>query len=211
MIPKPFFIADNLALDFANTEMAPEDAVVEFMPNGDALLGWLLDAGLIDAEEHAALLQRFDGETLNRVAAQARALRHLLRTALPAIKEGMPLKDAIGPLLKEVNAVLAQDPRYLSADLIEGTVHVRQRRSWEQPEQLLAMVAEQIALLFMRSDYTLVKKCANPTCWAWFEDKTKAHRRQYCSPTACGNRAKVAAFRQRKKAEAASMAAPAEE
>jgi predicted RNA-binding Zn ribbon-like protein len=203
MNPKPFFIADNLALDFANTEMAPHDAVVEFMPNGDALLDWLLEAALIDTEEHAALLQRFDGETLNRMAAQARTLRHLLRTALPAIKEGTPLKDAIGPLLKEVNAVLAQDPRYLSADLIEGTVHVRQRRSWDKPEQLLALVAEQIALLFMRSDYTLVRKCANPACWAWFEDKTKAHRRQYCSPSACGNRAKVAAFRQRKKAEAA--------
>jgi len=203
MTPTFFFIADNPALDFANTVFKPTDELVELLPDGKALLGWLLAAGLIDAEEQAALLQRFDGATLDRMALQARSLRDMLRTALPVIKQGTPLKDAIGPLLKEVNAVLAQDPRYLSADLIEGTVHVRQRRIWDKPEQLLAMVAEQIALLFMRSDYTLVRKCANPTCWAWFEDKTKAHRRQYCSPSACGNRAKVAAFRQRKKAEAA--------
>lgn len=203
MTPTFFFIADNPALDFANTVFKPHEELVELLADGKALLGWLLAAGLIDAEEQAALLQRFDEETLNRMAAQARALRDMLRTALPAIKEGMPLKEAIGPLLGEVNAVLAQDPRYLSADLVEGTVHVRQRRNWEQPEQLLALVAEQIALLFIRPDYTLVRKCANPACWAWFEDKTKAHRRQYCSPSACGNRAKVAAFRQRKKAEAA--------
>ena len=202
MTPKPFFIADNLALDFANTILAPHGEPIEFLPDGEALLGWLLEARLIDAEEQAALRQRFDSATLSRMAEQARALRATLRTALPAIKEGMPLKEAIGTLLETVNAALAQDPRYLSADLIEGTVHVRQRRSWDKPEQLLAMVAEQVALLLMRPDYTLVKKCANPTCWAWFEDKTKAHRRQYCSPSGCGNRAKVAAFRQRKKAEA---------
>jgi len=202
MTPKPFFIADNLALDFANTVVKPHEDLIEFVPDGEALLGWLVEAGLIDAQEQAALSQRFGVPTLDLIAAQARALRDMLRTALPVIKQGTPLQEAIGPLLQEVNAALARDPRYLSADLIEGTVHVQQRRSWDQPEQLLAIVAEQIALLFVRPDYTLIRKCANPTCWAWFEDKTKAHRRQYCSPSACGNRAKVAAFRQRKKAEA---------
>jgi predicted RNA-binding Zn ribbon-like protein len=31
----------------------------------------------------------------------------------------------------------------------------------------------------------------------WFYDRTKGHRRRWCTSTGCGNRAKVAAFRAR--------------
>ena len=45
----------------------------------------------------------------------------------------------------------------------------------------------------------LIKRCAGTDCSLWFVDRTKAHGRMFCSAAACGNRAKVAAFRQRQR------------
>jgi predicted RNA-binding Zn ribbon-like protein len=44
-----------------------------------------------------------------------------------------------------------------------------------------------------------VKRCEGAECTLWFVDRTKAHRRRFCSATACGNRDKVAAFRARQR------------
>ena len=52
------------------------------------------------------------------------------------------------------------------------------------------------SVLYVR-DPALLKACAGADCTLWFLDRTKAHRRMFCSATACGNRAKVAAFRRR--------------
>jgi predicted RNA-binding Zn ribbon-like protein len=57
----------------------------------------------------------------------------------------------------------------------------------------------QIASLVATEPPALVKRCAGPGCILWFVDRTKAHRRVFCSATVCGNRAKVAAFRERQR------------
>ena len=42
---------------------------------------------------------------------------------------------------------------------------------------------------------------AGGDCSLWFLDRTKAHTRLLCSAAACGNRAKVSAFRKRQREE----------
>jgi predicted RNA-binding Zn ribbon-like protein len=64
---------------------------------------------------------------------------------------------------------------------------------------LLALPAAQIAALIADETAELVKRCAGADCVLWFVDRTKAHKRVFCSATACGNRAKVAAFRDRQR------------
>ena len=63
--------------------------------------------------------------------------------------------------------------------------------------QLLAPLAEAAAHLLATADFTLVRKCEDHACTLWFLDRTKSHRRRWCSMALCGNRNKVAAFRQR--------------
>jgi predicted RNA-binding Zn ribbon-like protein len=65
--------------------------------------------------------------------------------------------------------------------------------------QVLAPLAESAAEL-IAGDFTLVKHCENPDCSMWFADRTKSHRRRWCSMAICGNRHKVASFRQRRAA-----------
>jgi len=42
-----------------------------------------------------------------------------------------------------------------------------------------------------------VRKCANPSCAILFVDSSRSNRRRWCSMAACGNKAKVGAFRRR--------------
>jgi len=45
-----------------------------------------------------------------------------------------------------------------------------------------------------------VRKCANDGCALYFYDTSRTGRRRWCSMAACGNRAKVAAHVQRRRA-----------
>jgi predicted RNA-binding Zn ribbon-like protein len=64
---------------------------------------------------------------------------------------------------------------------------------------LVGVVALEVARLVAREDLERVKPCAGPDCTLWFLDRTNGGRRRFCSAAACGNRAKVAAFRERQR------------
>jgi predicted RNA-binding Zn ribbon-like protein len=62
---------------------------------------------------------------------------------------------------------------------------------------LLGPVAQAIAELLVEGKVDLVKRCEHPDCILWFYDRTKAHKRRWCSMAICGNRYKAAQFRKR--------------
>ncbi|WP_246856811.1 CGNR zinc finger domain-containing protein [Brenneria corticis] len=64
---------------------------------------------------------------------------------------------------------------------------------------MLGPIAELAASLISEKSFELVRKCEHPECSLWFYDRTKAHRRRWCSMALCGNRAKVARFRRQQK------------
>jgi len=75
------------------------------------------------------------------------------------------------------------------------------RHAWRAPAELLVPIASAMADLLSQGETQLVRRCENPVCTLWFYDRTKGHRRRWCSQAVCGNRAKVAAFRVRKRLE----------
>ena len=79
----------------------------------------------------------------------------------------------------------------------DGRLRVVTHRHWREPDELLAPIAAAMAELLSESDHALVRRCTNPACPLWFYDRTKGHRRRWCSQAVCGNRAKVAAHRAR--------------
>ncbi len=64
---------------------------------------------------------------------------------------------------------------------------------------LLASVAREAALLLGGPDGERIRQCQGPTCAILFLDTSRKGDRRWCSMGACGNRAKVAAFREREK------------
>ena len=196
MSNKAFFIGDHAALDFLNTIAVLRGEVIEFIPNGESFLTWQVDAGLLDNSAINGLMDKFGKSSLNRVAGEARELREWFRQALQETVRapaGKLAKDMIATL----NQILANDSAYRQLQGTAGQVVLREIRKITKAQQLLIPIAQKLAELLTTVDRSLIKRCANPNCTLWFYDQTKAHRRLFCSPSVCGNRTKVAAFRKR--------------
>jgi predicted RNA-binding Zn ribbon-like protein len=203
--PPPFFIADNLGLDFLNTIAVPVDTKVEWLTSGDDLLAWIKQAGLVPESMSDALRKRAVPGELDAIAAQTRALRDWFK---PFVYKhmGKPLPPNALRQLEPLNQLLARDEEF-------GQIVVRERherehgdtsgltwrtqRRWDSPESLLFPLARSLADLVCIEDFTYVKACEGPACTLLFVDRTRGHARRWCSMAICGNRAKQAAHRKR--------------
>jgi predicted RNA-binding Zn ribbon-like protein len=182
-------------LDFLNTLYGPGGQEVEVIGNGQAYVGWFIAAGLIDKEEAAALVRRATGKALDAAAAEARKIREWARGWLERWRA-----NPRGDYRKEIaalNELLERQATRRKLVRTKGELTIVESAELESAAALIGLIAGQLAALLTNERAELVKTCAGPSCTLWFVDRTKAHRRVFCSAAACGNRARVAAFRQR--------------
>jgi predicted RNA-binding Zn ribbon-like protein len=195
-MPTPFlFVAGHPAIDFLNTAYAPGGALVETIGDGRALLDWMVGAGLLEQDEAARLTRRLTRKSLDAAAEEARSVREWARTWIEAWRANPAGKyeDEIAAL----NKLLARESRGRELVANKRRLELIERPHFTEARELIAPIALEIARLVTQQDPSLVKACAGAACTLQFLDRTKAHRRVFCSATACGNRAKVAAFRRR--------------
>lgn len=179
------FIGDNLALDFINTSYGLGEAARECFRRDSDVVDWLARVAL-PADKPSSK----SGELLE-AALELRRIALQLVEKRSAGDPGNP--QPLNRLLKAGSSYSdLQWPRDATPTLV-----ARERLSGV--DGLLLPVALAVARLLASSDFGLVRKCEGPDCTLWFLDQTKAHSRRWCSPAVCGNRAKVAAFRARKK------------
>ena len=197
MPSEPILVGDDPALDFLNTIAAPRGEPVESLVDGEAYVAWLAAVGLADPSEAGAARRRFSAAALDRAAAHARELREWFRHEIEHrdASRAWPTPRAAARL----NDILATSDAHPMLARVDDGWGLREARSFERADQLLVPVARAIAELAVAGDWSLVRRCANPACTLWFYDRTKAHTRLYCSAAVCGNRAKVAAFRERQR------------
>ena len=194
--PSPsWFVAGHPAIDFLNTAYAPGGVLVETIGDGRALLDWMMGAGLVDKDEAARLARRFTRTSLDAAAEEARTVREWARTWIEAWRAN-PARD-YGDEIAALNKLLARESRGRELVANKRRLELIERPHFEDARELIAPIAVEIARLVTQEDPSLVKACAGTECTLQFLDRTKAHRRVFCSATACGNRAKVAAFRRR--------------
>lgn len=176
----PWFIAEDHALDFINTLAMAEKSPHDFWQSDDDVRQWLRHIGLqVNAMAKS-------GELLT----EARKLRAVIRQLVEEKKHGRELS------LDALNGWLAQAQSHLCLEVDEqGALQTQRVYRLDTPQQALAPVAEQAAALLANGQFDYVRQCEHPDCTLWFYDKTKAHRRRWCSMALCGNRAKVARFR----------------
>jgi predicted RNA-binding Zn ribbon-like protein len=198
------FIAGSLGLDFLNTLATPVDKPVDWIDDGDGLLAWLEEARLVPAKALKALrAQAMPGE-LDAVAAQARSLREWLRGFVRA-RRGQRLGSGDLRELEPLNRLLERDERFdqIVAGATGGAsvLELETLRRWRSPESLLLPIGAGIARFLCNEDFEYVKACEGATCTLLFVDRTRGRARRWCSMAICGNRAKQAAHRNRRKAD----------
>jgi predicted RNA-binding Zn ribbon-like protein len=200
------FIADSLGLDFLNSVATPVDTEVDWLEDGEGLLNWLTQAGLVPSDAlDAVRAQAMPGE-LDKVADQARALREWFRGFVRK-HMGRPLTsrttDKALRELDPLNRLLERDETF--KQLVphdDGNGHhleLRTMRRWGSAESLLLPVGEAMAKFVCEENFEDVKACEGASCTLMFADHTRRKARRWCSMAICGNRAKQAAHRNRLK------------
>ena len=200
--PAPFLVAEHTALDALNSRCAPWGDDIEWWDTGQSLMDWMLAAELIDQHVIDTLLARCSAQALNQVADQARELREHFRE-LVTRHAGEPLTPEALSDLEQIRQQLVNDRQY--QDIVPNEtgqgIELQWRRDWQNAEQLLAPLIEQMADVICSPQLVNVKNCEWPPCTLWFLDTTKNKKRRWCTMQVCGNRAKAAAHRAKKKAK----------
>ncbi|MGI4814960.1 MAG: CGNR zinc finger domain-containing protein [Janthinobacterium lividum] len=184
--------ADSLgghpALDLLNTVQQLDGRAVDLWQTDADVGQWLVRHGFAEA----SALPVISKTALLDVA------RDLRETARANILERMAAR---APDVSRLNVYLAHARRHTELVTNEqGGLSLAERYARNTAEQILAPLAESVARLLSEPDFSLVKQCASADCTLCFYDRTKAHRRRWCSMALCGNRQKVKAFRQRQSA-----------
>jgi len=184
------FIGDHLAIDFINTLRTPDGVLYDVFETDKDVRDWLFHAGVSTPKEPVRWPQ-------GALLWKARQLREIALKAVEAMKAGKR------PSLDTLNLFLEHAASHPQLVMRPGSkIEIKRVRGSRTLEEFLSPIAEAVAELLADGDFDLIRQCEGEECSLWFYDRTKAHRRRWCSPAACGNRAKVAAFRARVKANA---------
>ena len=190
---------DHPALNFLNTRCKPRGSQIELISSGEDLVDWLAGADLLDEAERSTVLNTFSIAELDDAAAQAREVREWLRAEVASWADADGPATIAAPTAERINRLLAVDEQYLQ---LRGApdgdgLELQTCRHWQDARQLLMPLVASVAGLMASGNRHLVRVCAAPRCTIWFYDRTRSHRRRWCSMAVCGNRDKVKNHRMR--------------
>lgn len=182
--------------DFLNTsELDGFGHPVEHLVALTDATAWLEEHGLLHPSEGRPL----DESSPARSAALLEHVRGV-RAGLREIVEALVAERPVDPrALASVNDVLRARS---VVELVpgEGGVALAHRHMGDPLDDALAAVSEPLVALIASGATGRLRICANDGC-AWvFHDTSRAGRRRWCSMASCGNRAKAARHRARRRA-----------
>lgn len=180
----PLFLADNLALDFINSEYGTGEERHDCFEDNLSVIDWLETAGLVPKGTEAP----------DDLLFEARQLRDAARAVVHAAMK------SVAANLTVINKVLQAGRPEIALQWDENTQRYRVEVCSDALSSagLLWPVADALVKLVTDDKFEYVRQCEAHNCILLFHDLSKSHRRRWCSMATCGNRMKVAAYRNRK-------------
>lgn len=172
-------VGEPLALDLVNTEVVSHGQPLDLLATTDDLAAWLR----IEADRLGARPQP-SAELLERL----RALRADVKALVGAVLGGKRLPRASVNRLNEASGLA---PTFPVLELDDGAGRGREALAGADPgATALAAVARSAITILGGPDRGRLRQCAGPSCVLIFLATNP--RRQWCSPSLCGNRVRVA-------------------
>jgi predicted RNA-binding Zn ribbon-like protein len=183
-------IADDLALDFANTESGRGfPSHQNHLREAGDVVDWLRRAKVLPAEDADQLEKRVfeDQDLAADLLGRALELRAAIQTIGAALGCGSKPPEAALTSLSALHA------RFVAkAELAPGALACRWRWSAKASpvEAALGPIALAAVGLFTEGDFSRIRECGGHACGWLFYDRSKNNRRRWCEMEVCGNRAK---------------------
>ena len=180
-------LGGKLCLDFVNTTPAPVEL------SWDRLIVFLEAARVVSAERSVQLLAlpQSDPQAAEGLLLKARQLCASLRKVFTAMQRKQRIAREWAETANEILRVTEGHDELVCEN---GAWRIEFIAREGGLDWLLAAVARSAAELVAEGAGTRLRLCANPHCGLFFYDKSRTHRRRWCSMAVCGNRSKVAAF-----------------
>jgi predicted RNA-binding Zn ribbon-like protein len=176
-------------LDFLNTLDYDRGTWVDKLPSSEVAVDWLASRGLAHPDERLAA----DPRTVERVA----AVRSALRQIAEAIVHDRP---APRQALATANRVLRARSILELAPSEEGFA-LSHRHIGDPVADALARLVEPLVLLAASGGAERLHICDSDACNWIFYDTSRTGRRRWCDMSTCGNRAKAARHRAKRRVD----------
>jgi predicted RNA-binding Zn ribbon-like protein len=173
------FVTGNVALDYVATVAERGTTHLEHLSAPEDLAEWIAQAGIVDGPVAVT------PDSL----VHARAVREALFAVIAAAINDEP---APREALRAVNEAAAAPPP--TPALKDATV----RREGDLDAVLSALARAALELLG-GPERARLKWCAGERCTRPFVDRSRGGRRRWCGMAGCGDRAKAAAYRARRR------------
>ncbi|MBV9888191.1 MAG: CGNR zinc finger domain-containing protein [Acidobacteria bacterium] len=196
-------LGGRLAVDFANAPSYPGAPFNDL--SWEEFIGFLEAARIVSSErsEQLLTLPETDPRAAHGLLTRATKLRDALREIFSALVKGEPISPV---WTNPINDVLRITEGHDELTQIDGRWKLQFVARETGLDWLLAAVARSAAEIMLEGEAAKVRVCANPACGMFFCDKSRTHKRRWCSMAICGNRNKVATFARRRFPSAARAA-----
>jgi predicted RNA-binding Zn ribbon-like protein len=173
------FIADRAVLDFLSTIAERGTSDVESLLSEQDLAEWIEESGVVDTALTVTPQDLERGKALRE--AMFRLVASLINHQTPS-----PTDRAL------VNSAATASPPLLQLD--DDGLH-----RYGDTDAVLALLARDCLDLFDSPDRAALRWCADANCTRVFIDRSRGQRRRWCGMKGCGDRAKAAAYRRRRR------------
>ena len=192
-------IADDLALDFANTESGRGfPSHQNHFREAANVVEWLRHAKALPVEEADWLRKRVSerADLAADLLAQAVALREAIHDVGAALGHRAKPPEAALASLSALHARCVA-----KAELAPDALLCRWRWSIRASpvEAALGPITLAAVRLFTEGDFHRIRECGGHACGWLFYDRSKNNRRRWCEMEVCGNRAKQRRLAQRRR------------
>jgi predicted RNA-binding Zn ribbon-like protein len=179
------FDAGALCLDFANTCGDRPRCSEEYLGTAEDLLRWGTQAGLVAGDEADCFLRTAGG---GEILEKALAFREAVYAVCAALASG---RAPVRRHLAVINSMLRAALPNLELGVRGGGCCWRWSDASTVADRILWPVARSAADLLTGDEVALLRECAGEGCSWLFLDRSRNHRRKWCSMSSCGNRAKA--------------------
>ena len=185
-------------LAFVNTSHVARGRVVDDLATPEAAVLWFSERSFIHPDARDRLLVAY-GDDPSLGAADLALVRRVRDSLRGLFESAVTRRPPTAPDLRTVNRALRTQYVYVLVPAADG-ISLGHRHVGDPVDGALARIAEGVARELSQGTPERLRICESAECREVFMDRSRTGKRRWCDMSTCGNRAKAARHRARRRA-----------